>query len=62
VPEAGGAFCLYHDPDSVTEAVALYRRAITEPGLIGALETRIRSEYRSVPWSSSARAVLDALG
>lgn len=62
VPEAGGAFCLYHDPDSVTEAAALYRRAITEQGLIEALEARIRSEYRPVPWSSTARAVLDALG
>lgn len=62
VPEAGGDFCLYHDPDSVTEALALYRRAITEPDLIKALEARISSEYRPVPWSSTARAVLDAIG
>jgi glycosyltransferase involved in cell wall biosynthesis len=62
VPEAGGEFCLYHDPDSVTEAVALYRRAITEPGLIPGLEARIRAEYRPTPWSTTARAVLDALG
>lgn len=62
VPEAGGPFCLYHDPDSVTEATALYRRAITEPGLIDGLEARIRREYRPVPWSSAARAVIDALG
>jgi glycosyltransferase involved in cell wall biosynthesis len=62
VPEAGGEFCLYHDPDSVTEAVALYRRAITEPGLIPSLEARIRAEYRPTPWSTTARAVLDALG
>lgn len=62
VPEAGGPFCLYHDPDSVTEATALYRRAITEPGLIDALEARIRRDYRPVPWSSAARAILDALG
>jgi len=62
VPEAGGDFCLYHDPDSVTEAVALYRRAITEPELIPGLEARIRAEYRPTPWSATARAVLDALG
>ena len=62
IPEAGGEFCLYHDPDSVTEAVALYRRAITEPGLISSLEARIRAEYRPTPWSATARAVLDALG
>ena len=62
VPEAGGDFCLYHDPDSVTEATALYRRAITEPALIPALEARIRDAYQPTPWSASARAVLDALG
>jgi glycosyltransferase involved in cell wall biosynthesis len=61
IPEAGGEFCLYHDPDSVTEATALYRRAITEPGLIETLEARIRREYNPVSWSSTARAVLEAL-
>jgi glycosyltransferase involved in cell wall biosynthesis len=61
VPEAGGPFCLYHDPDSVTDAVALYRRAIEEPDLIPGLEARIASEYRPTPWSSSAQAVLDKL-
>lgn len=61
IPEAGGEFCLYHDPDSVTEATALYRRAITEPGLIEAREARIRRDYSPVSWSSTARAVLDAL-
>jgi glycosyltransferase involved in cell wall biosynthesis len=62
LPEAGGDFCLYHDPDSVTDAVALYRRAITEPALIQGLEGRIRAEYCPTPWSATARAVLDALG
>lgn len=62
VPEAGGDFCIYHDPDCVTEAAALYRRALTEPGLIAGLEQRIRDEYRPTPWSATARAVLDALG
>jgi hypothetical protein len=62
IPEAGLEFCLFHDPDSVTEAVALYGRAIMEPGLIPNLEARIRSEYRPTHWSATARAVLDALG
>lgn len=62
VPEAGGDVCLYHAPDSVTEAVTLYRRAITEPALVPAMEARIRTEYRPTPWSETARAVLDALG
>lgn len=61
VPEAGGSFCLYHDPESVTEAVALYRRALTEPGLIEGLEAQIRDAHRPIPWSDAAHAVLDAL-
>ncbi|MDO9714042.1 glycosyltransferase family 4 protein, partial [Paracraurococcus lichenis] len=61
IPEAGGPFCLYHDPDCVTEAVALYRRAIEEPGLIAGLESRLAAEYRAVPWSDSAAALLRGL-
>jgi glycosyltransferase involved in cell wall biosynthesis len=60
LPEAGGAFCLYHDPDSVTDAARLVRRAIEEPGLIAELEARIAAEYRPTPWTATARAVLDA--
>jgi glycosyltransferase involved in cell wall biosynthesis len=61
IPEAGGRFCLYHDPDSVTAATALYRRAIEEAGLIESLEATIAAEYRPTPWSVTARSVLDAL-
>jgi glycosyltransferase involved in cell wall biosynthesis len=61
IPEAGGRFCLYHDPDSVTEATALYRRAIEEAGLIKGLEATIEAEYRPTPWSVTARSVLDTL-
>lgn len=61
IPEAGGSFCLYHDPDNVTEAVSLFRRAIVEPRLIADLETKISAEYRPTPWSATANAVLDAL-
>jgi glycosyltransferase involved in cell wall biosynthesis len=62
VPEAGGRFCLYHDPDSVTDAVALYRRAIEEPGLIAGLEAEIATGYRPTPWGATAAAILDQLG
>ncbi len=43
IPEAGGDFCLYHDPDNVTEAFELYRKAITEPEIIGGARTQDRS-------------------
>jgi glycosyltransferase involved in cell wall biosynthesis len=62
LPEAGGPFCLYHDPDSVTDAVRVYRRAIEEPDLIAGMEARIATEYRPTPWSATAEAVLAAIG
>ncbi|MBR0668813.1 glycosyltransferase family 4 protein, partial [Roseomonas hellenica] len=61
LPEAGGPFCLYFDPDNATEATALIRRAIEEPGLIAGLEARIRAEFRPVPWASTAGALLHHL-
>jgi len=61
VPEAGGEFCLYHDPDNTTEAFELYRRAITEPELVRDLERRIATEHRPTPWSAAAAAVLAAV-
>lgn len=62
IPEAGGDFCLYHDPDSVSDATRLYREAILSPSLIPRLEDRIRREWRPRPWSETAAAVLQRLG
>lgn len=62
LPEAGGELCLYHDPDCVRDAAALYRRAIVEPGLIAGLEARIAAEHRVVPWSATFAALAEALG
>ena len=62
IPEAGGDFCLYHDPDSVTDALRLYRRVLDEPDLIADLEARIAKDYRPTPWSAGAKALLEALG
>jgi glycosyltransferase involved in cell wall biosynthesis len=61
LPEAGGPFCLYFDPDNATEATALVRRAIEEKGLIAGLEERIRNEFRPVSWTETAQALLDQL-
>lgn len=58
LPEAGGRFCLYFDPDNSAEAAALVQRAIEDPGLIAALEARIRTEFRPVPWAETAQALL----
>lgn len=61
IPEAGGPFCLYLDPDNATGATALIRRVIEEPGLIEGMAAKIRAEFRPVPWSDTAHAVLGAL-
>ncbi len=61
IPEAGGDFCLYHDPDNVTEAFQLYRKAITEPEIIRALERKIAAEYRPTEWRECAEALLAAV-
>jgi glycosyltransferase involved in cell wall biosynthesis len=61
IPEAGGPFCLYHDPDNVTDALALYQRAIEEPGLVTGLEKRIAQEYTPRSWAECAAALLREL-
>ncbi len=61
VPEAGGDFCLYHDPDNVTEAFELYRKAITQPEIIQALEQKIARDYRPKDWRECASALLAAV-
>jgi len=62
VQEAGGEFCLYHDPDSVSEAVALYREMLQRPDLRSSLEERLRRDYRPPGWSDGARVLARALG
>jgi glycosyltransferase involved in cell wall biosynthesis len=59
LPEAGGRFCLYHDPDSVTDAVAVYQRALEDKDLISGMEAAIRNEHRPVLWDDCANAILE---
>ncbi|MDB5371085.1 MAG: hypothetical protein JWP20_2643 [Roseomonas sp.] len=61
VPEAGGPFCLYHDPENVLEAVAILRRLITHPAELAEMEARLRRDFRPTPWSATAVALLGSL-
>ena len=61
VPEAGGSFCLYHDPENVLEAVAILRRLIAHPAEVVDIEARIRRDFQPTPWSATAKALLAAL-
>lgn len=58
VPEAGGDFCQYFDPDDLNDAVATIRRAIETPAEIRALEARIATEFRPTPWINAAEQLL----
>lgn len=61
VPEAGGPFCLYHDPDSVTEAAKLYRQVLDDPEMLSALERRIASGYQPIAWTATAQAIYETI-
>jgi glycosyltransferase involved in cell wall biosynthesis len=58
VPEAGGPFCLYHDPEDVPEAVAILRRLIVHPAEVLAMEEQLRREFRPTAWTDTAEALL----
>jgi glycosyltransferase involved in cell wall biosynthesis len=62
VPEAGGDFCLYIDPDNTTDAYQTVRGAIVDPSVIHRLEAKIAAEYRPIGWDATAAAVLRELG
>ena len=61
LPEAGGALCRYFDPESLGSA---YRAVVSvlddRPGL-AQWEAQVRREFRPVPWTETARALLDAV-
>ncbi|WP_426955881.1 glycosyltransferase family 4 protein [Muricoccus radiodurans] len=58
VPEAGGDVCLYVDPDNVTAATEVIRRAITDDALIAEREAAIRATFRPTPWRETAETLL----
>lgn len=62
VPEAGGTFCLYLDPEDAGDAHDVIRRACLDDALIAEGERRIREEFRPTPWRETAAALLRSLG
>jgi glycosyltransferase involved in cell wall biosynthesis len=62
LPEAGGPFCLYIDPENFTDATEVIRRACTEDALIAEREAAIRRDFRPVPWRRSAEVLAGHLG
>jgi glycosyltransferase involved in cell wall biosynthesis len=62
IPEAGGAFCAYFDPDSITGAYETIRGLIENPEHIAALQARIAAEFHPPSWHDTAAALLARLG
>lgn len=58
VPEAGGPFCIYLDPEDFSSAVGIIRNACMDDSLISSYEDRIRREFRPTPWRHTAEALL----
>jgi glycosyltransferase involved in cell wall biosynthesis len=58
VPEAGGAFCAYYDPDNLSDATAVVQRALDNPGWIAEMEVKIAAEFKPTPWAKTAQALL----
>jgi len=61
IPEAGGEFCLYVDPDNTTGAYEVIRGLINSPRLLRDLEMRIASKFSPLPWSVTAKAIIQAV-
>ena len=61
LPEAGGALCRYFDPESLRSAYAAVVAVLDEPGGLAAWEAQVRREFEPVPWTRTARALIDAV-
>ncbi len=61
LPEAGGSLARYFDPDNLSDAVRVIRAVLEDRAALTVWEEQIRREFRPIPWSASAEAVLAAL-
>jgi len=61
IPEAGGSFCAYFDPDNLADAHDVIAGLLDNPALVTALEARIAAQYAPRNWDDTAAALLAAL-
>ena len=62
LPEAGGALVRRFDPDNLHDALSVIREVILDPEGLARWEAQVRREFRPMPWTASADALLTALG
>ena len=61
IPEAGGAFCAYFDPDDISSIHGVITQWLNHPEEVAALRARIRAHFTPPSWTSTAAALLDTL-
>ena len=61
IPEAGGDFCVYYDPENVEDAYRTVRQLIDDPARVRALEARLAAGFNPPSWNDTARTILEAL-
>jgi glycosyltransferase involved in cell wall biosynthesis len=61
LPEVGGSFVDYFDPDDIEDVVLKIERPLFDPAYLAAREARLRAEYRPASWADCAHALIAAL-
>lgn len=61
LPEAGGNLARRFDPDDLNDAYRTIREAIDDRPGLARWEAQIRREFKPIPWSATADALLTAL-
>jgi glycosyltransferase involved in cell wall biosynthesis len=61
IPEAGGDFCVYFDPENIQEATAVIENLIRHPEHLAAMERHIAQHYRPPAWGDAADILLGSL-
>jgi glycosyltransferase involved in cell wall biosynthesis len=61
LPEAGGNLTRRFDPDDLNDAYRAIREVIDDPAGLARWEAQVRREFKPIPWSATADALLTAL-
>lgn len=61
IPEAGGNFCCYFDPENLGDACEVIRGLIEDPERVRLLEGRIAENFRPPSWADTAAVLLEHL-
>lgn len=61
IPEAGGDFCAYFDPDDLNDAYRIISGLILNPERVATLQRRIAGEFRPPSWRDCAAAIIAVL-